>query len=165
MTRVSIVIPCFNHARFLADALDSVRAQTWPLVEAIVVDDGSTDDPSSIASRYPDVRVIRQSNRGLSAARNSGWQASSGDIIIFLDADDVLYPTAAAAAVEQLATHPETMMTFAIGSSLRSEASVARPSSGSFGRGGSPRSSSVTDGRLDVKALTVPGWSSAMTTS
>lgn len=112
MTRVSIVIPCFNHARFLADALDSVRAQTWPLVEAIVVDDGSTDDPSSVARRYPEVRVIRQSNRGLSAARNAGWQASRGDIIIFLDADDVLYPAAAAAAVEQLATHPEMMMTF-----------------------------------------------------
>ena len=52
MTLVSVVIPCFNHARFLADALDSVRAQTWPLVEAIVVDDGSTDDPASVVSRY-----------------------------------------------------------------------------------------------------------------
>ena len=66
----------------------------------------------SVARRYPDVRVIRQSNRGLSAARNADWQASRGDIIIFLDADDVLYPAAAAAAVEQLATHPEMMMTF-----------------------------------------------------
>ena len=72
MTLVSVVIPCFNHARFLADAIDSVRAQTWPHVEAIVIDDGSTDDPASIVSRYPDVRFIRQANRGLSEARKEG---------------------------------------------------------------------------------------------
>ena len=112
MTRVSVVIPCFNHARFLADALDSVTAQTWPDVEAIVVDDGSTDDPSTVMKHYPEVRLLRQPNRGLSAARNAGWQASHGDIIIFLDADDVLHPGAAAAAVAELAAHPEAMMAF-----------------------------------------------------
>ena len=112
MTVVSVVIPCFNHARFLADALASVRAQTWPQVEVIVVDDGSTDDPASVARAYPDVRLMRQRNRGLSAARNAGWQASRGEITIFLDADDVLHPGAAAAAVAQFAAHPEAMMTF-----------------------------------------------------
>ena len=112
MTLVSVVIPCFNHARFLADALDSVRAQTWPHVEAIVVDDGSTDDPTSVVSRYPDVRYIRQSNRGLSEARNVGWRASGGSVVIFLDADDVLAPRAATAAVEQLGSYPEAMLAF-----------------------------------------------------
>ena len=112
MTLVSVVIPCFNHARFLADALDSVRAQTWPHVEAIVVDDGSTDDPAGIANRYPDVRFIQQANRGLSEARNVGWRASKGTIIIFLDADDVLAPGAAAAAVAQLELDPEAMLAF-----------------------------------------------------
>jgi len=112
MTLVSVVIPCFNHARFLADALDSVRAQTWPHVEAIVVDDGSTDDPTSVVSRYPDVRYIRQSNRGLSEARNVGWRASGGSVVIFLDADDVLTPRAATAAVEQLGSYPEAMLAF-----------------------------------------------------
>ena len=112
MTVVSVVIPCFNHARFLADALESVRAQTWPQVEVIVVDDGSTDESASVASAYAEVRLLRQRNRGLSAARNAGWQASRGDIIIFLDADDALHPGAAAAAVAQFASHPEAMMTF-----------------------------------------------------
>ena len=112
MTRVSVVIPCFNHARFLADAIDSVAAQTWPDVEAIVVDDGSTDNPASVLKDYPDVRLLQQPNRGLSAARNAGWQASHGDIIIFLDADDVLHPGAAAAAVNELARHPAAMMAF-----------------------------------------------------
>jgi glycosyltransferase involved in cell wall biosynthesis len=91
MTRVSVVIPCFNHAGFLADALDSVRAQTWPDVEAIVVDDGSTDDPASVVKRYPEVACFASQTEGSSAARNAGWQASHGDIIIFLDADDVLH--------------------------------------------------------------------------
>ena len=112
MTLVSVVIPCFNHARFLADALDSVRAQTWPHVEAIVVDDGSTDDPASVVSQYPEVCFIRQANRGLSEARNVGWRTSRGPIIIFLDADDVLGPGAAAAAVERLASNPQAMLAF-----------------------------------------------------
>jgi glycosyltransferase involved in cell wall biosynthesis len=112
MTLVSVVIPCFNHAAFLADALDSVRAQTWPYLEVIVVDDGSTDQSANIVGRYPEVRMVRQPNRGLSAARNAGWEASRGEIIIFMDADDALHPGAAADAVEQLARHPAAMMAF-----------------------------------------------------
>ena len=84
MTLVSVVIPCFNHARFLADALDSVRRQTWPHVETIVVDDGSTDDPAAVVSQYAEVRLIQQPNRGLSEARNVGWRASRGSVVIFL---------------------------------------------------------------------------------
>lgn len=112
MTVVSVIIPCFNHAHFLGDALDSVYAQTWPQVESIVVDDGSIDDPSSVVSRYPHVRLLRQPNLGVSAARNAGWQASRGDILIFLDADDTLNPGAAAAAVDQFASRPDAMLTF-----------------------------------------------------
>ena len=92
MTLVSVVIPCFNHARFLADALDSVRAQTWPHVEAIVVDDGSTDDPGSIVNGYPDVRFIQQANRGLSEARNVGWRAARASVIAFTDDDCIPAP-------------------------------------------------------------------------
>ena len=112
MTLVSVVIPCFNHARFLADALDSVRAQTWPHVEVIVVDDGSTDQPAFVVSQYPEVHFIKQVNRGLSEARNVGWSASRGRIIIFLDADDVLAPGAASAAVEQFEANPDAMLAF-----------------------------------------------------
>jgi glycosyltransferase involved in cell wall biosynthesis len=112
MTRVSVIIPCYNHARFLRQALDSVRSQQWPSIETIVVDDGSTDDSREIAAAFEDARVIAQSNQGLSAARNSGLRSSSGDVIIFLDADDMLLPAAAGSAVRALAAHPAAMMTF-----------------------------------------------------
>ncbi len=112
MTRVSVIIPCYNHAHFLADALESVRAQTWPHLETIVVDDGSTDDPAAVVHRFPGVRLLSQPNQGLSTARNTGWRSSSGDILIFLDADDVLYPGAAQTAVEVLTRHADAQMTF-----------------------------------------------------
>src|SRR3712207_5711907 len=100
---VSIVIPCFNHARFVAAAIESALAQTWADCEVVVVDDGSTDDSGAIAARYDRVRVVAQPNRGLSEARNAGLAAAQGDIIIFLDADDRLRPAAAAAAVHAFA--------------------------------------------------------------
>lgn len=87
---VSVIIPCHNYARFLADALGSVAAQTYPVHEVIVVDDGSTDGSADVARAVtPDVRVISQAKSGISAARNSGIAAATGDLIAFLDADDL----------------------------------------------------------------------------
>jgi glycosyltransferase involved in cell wall biosynthesis len=87
---VSVVIPAFNYARFLPEALDSIVRQKGARIEVIVVDDGSTDDPASVVQRYPGVKLIRQENRGLAAARNVGLRAATGDYIAFVDADDRL---------------------------------------------------------------------------
>jgi glycosyltransferase involved in cell wall biosynthesis len=107
--KVSIVIPCHNHARFLPDAIGSALAQSYEDVEIIVVDDGSTDDSAAVASGFG-VRVVRQSNQGLSAARNAGLAASCGEVVIFLDADDRLRPEAACAGVAALQRAPAAMM-------------------------------------------------------
>jgi glycosyltransferase involved in cell wall biosynthesis len=104
---VSVVIPCYNHAHFLAEAIESVLAQKYPHVELLVVDDGSTDDTAAIASRYPAVRYIRQNNRGLAGARNTGWRASKGDFLAFLDADDFFLPGALEAGARALIARPE----------------------------------------------------------
>jgi glycosyltransferase involved in cell wall biosynthesis len=109
---VSVVIPCFNHARFLPLAIDSALAQSWPACEVVVVDDGSTDGSSAVAARFAAVTLMRQENRGLSAARNAGLAASHGDIVIFLDADDRLAPGAARAAAETFGAHPTAAMVF-----------------------------------------------------
>jgi glycosyltransferase involved in cell wall biosynthesis len=90
---VSAVIPCYNGARFLRETLESVRAQSHPVLEVIVVDDGSTDDSAAIAESFgPPVRVIRQPNQGESVARNRGIDEAKGDWIAFLDADDKWEP-------------------------------------------------------------------------
>lgn len=89
---VSTVIPCHNARRWLSTALDSAIGQSWPRHEIIVVDDGSTDDSLAIARSYESrgVRVLGQSNRGASAARNAGLRNARGDFVQFLDADDLL---------------------------------------------------------------------------
>lgn len=102
---VTVVIPCFNQARFLPAAVASVRAQDHPHVECIVVDDGSTDGTAAIASELG-VRVLRQSNRGVSEARNAGLAAAQGDLVVFLDADDELLPNALDREAEVLASDP-----------------------------------------------------------
>jgi glycosyltransferase involved in cell wall biosynthesis len=91
--RFSVIIPAFNAAATLARAIESVRAQTWPAHEIIVVDDGSTDATADVAARFGEaVRLIRQPNRGVSVARNAGAAAASGDWLAFLDADDWYAP-------------------------------------------------------------------------
>jgi glycosyltransferase involved in cell wall biosynthesis len=108
----SIVIPCYNHARFLAEAIESALAQTWPSIEVVVIDDGSTDDTAAVAARYRGVRLVSQANQGLAFARNVGLRVSRGDVLIFLDADDRLRPCAAAAAVAAFERCPAAMMAF-----------------------------------------------------
>lgn len=100
----SIIINNHNYGRYLAEAIDSALAQTFPRVEVIVVDDGSTDDSRDVMARYGGRIVpILQDNRGQAAACNAGLTASRGDVVCFLDADDTLFPTALARAALKLA--------------------------------------------------------------
>ena len=92
---VSVIIPVFNVAPYLREALDSVVQQTWSHLEIIIVDDGSTDGSGKICDEYradARVQVIHQENRGLSAARNAGLDRASGEYISFLDSDDAWRP-------------------------------------------------------------------------
>jgi len=109
---VSVVIPCYNQGRFLGEAIASADAQGSLVSEIVVVDDGSTDETRAVATRDPSVRYLHQERRGLSAARNSGWHASSGDHIAFLDADDRLLPGAIEAGIEALERWPRAAFAF-----------------------------------------------------
>ena len=112
LPRVSVVIPCYAQAHFLPGALESVLAQEGASVEAVVVDDGSPDDVRAAAARYPGVRYVHQRNQGLSAARNTGLRESSGEYVVFLDADDRLLPGAIAAGLACFAEHPESAFVY-----------------------------------------------------
>jgi glycosyltransferase involved in cell wall biosynthesis len=103
---VSVIVPCYNGAAFLEEALKSAMSQSYPHVEVIVVDDGSTDNSPEIAQRFP-VRYIRQENRGLAGARNTGIRESKGSYLVFLDADDRLRPEAIATGLRVLEPRPE----------------------------------------------------------
>jgi glycosyltransferase involved in cell wall biosynthesis len=93
---VSIIIPCYNQAHFLPDALSSVRAQTYPNWECIIINDGSPDNTEEVAQEWIKLdsrfRYLYRPNGERSAARNAGLRAVKGDYIQFLDADDVIYP-------------------------------------------------------------------------
>jgi glycosyltransferase involved in cell wall biosynthesis len=91
---VSVVIPCYNHGRYLGAAIESVLAQTYPYREIIVVDDGSTDSTAEVCRAYEGVRYMRSDRVGPCVARNIGVAASRGSFVNFLDADDLLYPNA-----------------------------------------------------------------------
>jgi glycosyltransferase involved in cell wall biosynthesis len=106
---VSVVIPTCNRSKTLIRALKSVRAQTSPPAEIIVVDDGSTDGtPEKIKKGFPDVILIRQPNRGVSAARNRGIRESAGDWIAFLDSDDEWKPEKLEKQLAELALDGDT---------------------------------------------------------
>jgi glycosyltransferase involved in cell wall biosynthesis/ubiquinone/menaquinone biosynthesis C-methylase UbiE len=104
---VSLVIPCFNQAEFLSQAIESALQQTYRHLEIVVIDDGSTDDTRDVTLRYSSVRYEYQQNRGLARARNTGIHNTTGEFVVFLDADDRLVPTAVEAGVEQLRAHPQ----------------------------------------------------------
>ncbi len=105
---VSILIPCYNAAPWLAATLDSALAQTWTNKEIILVDDGSTDGSLEFARTYErqGVRVVTQANAGASAARNHALRLARGEFIQFLDADDLLSPGKTAAQLALLIKRP-----------------------------------------------------------
>jgi glycosyltransferase involved in cell wall biosynthesis len=105
---VSIVIPCYNQAQYVKETVESVLDQTYPNIEISIVNDGSTDESEKIVKeiihQYPDknIRLINQSNKGLSEARNSGIRASSGDYLFLLDSDDKLHNTMVSKCMDAL---------------------------------------------------------------
>ena len=105
---VSCIVPAFNAERFLAEALDSILAQTWRPLEVIVVDDGSTDGTAQIAAGYgAKVSYIHQANAGPAAARNRGLDAAAGTFIAFLDADDLWHEEKLARQMARFEARPE----------------------------------------------------------
>ncbi|HEV3480013.1 MAG TPA: glycosyltransferase [Gaiellaceae bacterium] len=100
---VSIAINNFNYGRFLGDAIESALAQHYPHVEVIVVDDGSTDDSHRVIDRYRDrVVTLFKENGGMASTHNAAFERAEGDVVIFLDADDTLLPTAAERAARAM---------------------------------------------------------------
>ena len=91
---VSVIIPCYNRADIVRDTIDSILSQSYQNIEAIVIDDGSTDNTWGVISAYNDqrIRYFYQANGGLSAARNSGLEVARGEFIAFLDSDDEWNP-------------------------------------------------------------------------
>lgn len=108
LPRFSVVIPCFNNAMTLERAINSVLSQTVPAHEVIVIDDGSTDNSSEIAESFENkIRYFKQSNQGVSMARNSGVKFATGDWIAFLDADDEYSPNRIEAHLKWIVDEPD----------------------------------------------------------
>jgi len=114
MSRVSVVIPLYQTERYIGDAIASVLAQTYADFEVVVVDDGSSDRGPEIARAIADarVRVVSQENRGLAGARNTGICEARGQILAFLDADDLWHPNKLAAHVAVFDREPAVGITF-----------------------------------------------------
>jgi glycosyltransferase involved in cell wall biosynthesis len=104
---VSVVVPVFNGERFLAETLASVCAQTYAPFELVVVDDGSTDGSAAVLRSFPQARCVSQPNRGVAAARNTGVEAARGELLAFIDQDDLWPADSLAVRVGHLLAHPE----------------------------------------------------------
>jgi glycosyltransferase involved in cell wall biosynthesis len=114
MNRVSVIIPCYNHAATVGKTLASLFAQTFKDIEIIVVDDGSTDDVGAALAPWKDrIRLVRQPNSGGPVARNRGFRESSGESVMFLDADAILREDAIEKMRSALESHPEAAYAYA----------------------------------------------------
>lgn len=113
MASVSVIIPCYNGEQYLAEAIDSVLAQTYPATEIIVVDNASTDGSKAIAARYPQVKYMYlYPNQVAAGARNQAIAESIGEYIVMVDCDDRLLPRAIEIGVRELDSHPDWMFAF-----------------------------------------------------
>lgn len=110
---VSVLIPCFNAEKYIGETLESVLAQTWPNLEIIVVDDGSTDGSADVVRSFarPNLRLIEQANRGQTAALNVCLRYATGQYVQYLDADDLIAPRKIELQVRRLADNPDCVAT------------------------------------------------------
>jgi len=105
--RVSVCVINYNYAHFLPDAIESALAQDHPNLDVVVIDDGSTDTSLVVARRYtPEVRILRKANGGQGSAVNAAFTAATGDLVFFLDADDMLTPGTVSRAVTAYLADP-----------------------------------------------------------
>jgi glycosyltransferase involved in cell wall biosynthesis len=109
--RVSVILPTYNRGWILVEAVESVLGQDYANLELIVVDDGSTDNTKGLLLSFEDrITVIRQANRGVSAARNAGIRAATGELLALLDSDDTWLPGKVTAQVAFFSTHPDAQI-------------------------------------------------------
>jgi glycosyltransferase involved in cell wall biosynthesis len=112
--RVSVIIPTYNHAACVTEAIESALEQTYPPTEILVIDDGSTDETRSVLEPYASrIRYLSQDNRGAGAARNLGIRHATGELLAFLDADDRWMPDKLAVQVARLAARPAAALVHA----------------------------------------------------
>lgn len=113
---VSVIIPVYNSSEFLEETLLSVLSSTWPNMEIVIVDDGSTDDSPAIAKRYAarhdNIRFLQQANAGTSVARNRAIAAAAGEYILPVDSDDRISPEYISLAVEAMCGHPDVKLVY-----------------------------------------------------
>jgi glycosyltransferase involved in cell wall biosynthesis len=110
---VSVMIPCFNHGHFLAETIESVLAQTKAVDEIIVIDDGSTDRTSQVASSYLDaIQYVYKANGGVSTALNAGIRRATGDWVCWLSADDLFMPNKIERQLEYVRVHPNVGLVY-----------------------------------------------------
>lgn len=125
MPRVTVVTAAYNAAPYIAEAVESVLAQTYTDLEYIVVDDGSTDNTAAIVARCgPRVSLIRQENAGEGPARNRGFALAGGDYVAVIDADDVWAPDKLERQVLAMEGHPDAGLCYTNASSVRADGSV-----------------------------------------
>lgn len=112
---VSLIIPCYNAASYIGEALNSIAAQSYPSIEIIIVDDGSDDRTAEIAAGHgPEYTIVRRPRGGTAAARNSGVTAAKGELLAFMDADDLLHPLRIHCQVEEFQKHAELGMCYSV---------------------------------------------------
>lgn len=139
MPLVSVIIPTYNSARFLPDAIDSVLKQTYRSYEIIVVNDGSTDNTSEVLCRYSGkITVSEQRNRGVAAARNTGIRAAQGEYIAFLDADDLWLPDKLALQLPLFERNPDVGLVYGYFAYVDEEGQFLREKEGRWYRGRVP---------------------------
>ena len=125
---LTVIMPCYNHEAYVAEAIESVRSQTWSNWELWIVDDGSTDGSPEIIRKFAEqderIHVITQDNAGPAAARNTGIRHSSSQWLAFIDSDDVFYPTALADFAEFITENPEAQFIYGYRHRLNSNGSI-----------------------------------------